>query len=121
LTSILVIEDDARTRKMLRAQFEAEGFSVDEAEDGVGGIANVASHCPQLVLVDIFMPNMDGLETIAELRRRWCDLPIIAMSAGGALSQGDVLEIAKEMGASAVLTKPFSMRSVVDAVRTLLG
>ena len=74
-----------------------------------------------LVLVDIFMPEMDGFEVIRALRTQVPLPPIVAMSGGGPTRLGDVLAIAATLGATRTLRKPFTSRELVDALRDVLG
>jgi DNA-binding response OmpR family regulator len=120
MTSILLIEDDAMTRKFLRVQLETAGYTVDEAADGAMGIAQFCARLPDLVLVDIFMPGLDGLEVIQAVRERAPSLPVVAMSAGGAMGARDTLYLAKEMGADVVLVKPTAIVNILEVMRRLL-
>jgi len=120
---ILVVDDDAAVRSTLRLLLEAYGFEVVLARNGHQGIKAVESSDLDLVLLDVFMPGMDGLETIKVLRRVRPQLPIIAMS--GALARGlsapDYLSFATKLGAAAALHKPFRPNDLLDAVKRTIG
>jgi CheY-like chemotaxis protein/anti-sigma regulatory factor (Ser/Thr protein kinase) len=81
--SVLIVEDDQTTRKLLRVTLEKEGWSVLEAEDGIAGLRRLEEIRPELILTDLMMPKMDGFEFVAELRRNesWKDIPVMVLTA----------------------------------------
>src|SRR5262249_16462507 len=105
--SILVIDDDVSVRLVLRRMLEQEGYEVICAEDGRQALDLLKQRRPDLVITDIVMPNCEGIETILEMRAAGLTLPIIAMSGGGRIGNADFLQMARRLGASATLTKPF--------------
>ncbi|MEQ1681242.1 MAG: response regulator [Nitrospira sp.] len=105
---LLIIDDDQALRDSLRRTFRREGYTVVEAAEGLEGLKVVKSHPVDVVLVDLFMPGKEGLETIGELRRSHPGIKIIAMSGGGEKGHINVLKAAKLMGARRTLAKPFS-------------
>ena len=118
---ILVIEDEDIVRRPLCRYLRCRGFEVMEASDGREGLLRVESGAPELVITDIVMPETAGLDLILSLRQSHPDLPIIAVSGGLIGSETDVLHVAQEMGAAAVLPKPFSLPqllTVIDQVVT---
>ena len=118
---ILVADDDP---KMLAAVCEIlveSGFEVSEATDGVAALRAFRSQPTDLVLGDVFMPNKDGLETISELKSQSPSVKIIVMSGGGSVWTSGLLETAKQLGASAVLHKPFTASELRRALRQALG
>ncbi len=120
MAHILVIDDDPHLRMMLRRTLEHAGHVVTEAEDGDAGLMMAEAEPPDLVLTDIFMPRMEGLETIMGLRRRHRGLPVIAMSGGGARGALEHLTTADKMGAAFTLAKPFTRDDVLAAVQLVL-
>ncbi|MGE5262461.1 MAG: response regulator [Acidobacteriota bacterium] len=80
---VLIVEDDATTRTLLRRMLEAEGWSVNEAENGRIGLERVAQDVPALILLDLMMPEMDGFEFVAELRKNpaWRSVPVVVVTA----------------------------------------
>jgi DNA-binding response OmpR family regulator len=72
-----------------------------------------------LLITDIFMPGTDGLEAIVAFRSRWPTLPIVAISGGGSIARGDYLDVAKEIGADAMLRKPFEPEQLLGVVARL--
>jgi DNA-binding response OmpR family regulator len=107
MAKILVIDDNDLVRASTRTILETEGYVVEEASDGDGGIASAKSVLPDLILTDIVMPNKEGIEMIRDLRGRGYDGPIIAMSGGGRLDATEVLDLAGKLGADACIAKPF--------------
>ena len=115
---ILVIDDDEDQRDLVRAVLEVEGFEVLEASGGYAALEMVRKNIPDMAIVDIFMPDMDGLETITQLRLRTSDMKIIAMSGCGLFQHSDYLSHAKEFGANAGITKPFRIDDLVKLVKS---
>jgi CheY-like chemotaxis protein len=79
----LVIEDDAGTREMLRRMLQKEGWKVTEAENGRVGLARISEQVPQIILLDLMMPEMDGFEFVSQIRKsdQWRAIPIIVVTA----------------------------------------
>ena len=120
MTRILVMDDDALLRAAIRVALEAAGYDVLEAADGDVGLRLYHEHGADLVLVDIFMPNRDGLEVIRDLRAARPQLKILAVSGGGQTGQIEILKAATALGASRTLRKPFEPRHLLSAIRDLL-
>ena len=80
---VLVVDDDRTTREMLRRMLEREGWAVTEAENGRVALDRMAENQPGLILLDLMMPEMDGLEFIEEMRRHqeWSDVPVVVVTA----------------------------------------
>lgn len=118
---ILVVDDDAAVRDSIKTLLGLDGHDVVEAQDGRAGEAAVQRRLPDLVILDIFMPERDGFETLRSIRRTHPDLKILAISgsAGGHMER--TLAFAREFGADAVLEKPFPADALRAAVRTLLS
>jgi two-component system response regulator RegX3 len=113
---ILVIEDDAAIRETLRYHLEAAGFVVQEAADGPTGLRAARSGRPDLVLLDLMLPGMSGLDVTRALRKS-SSLPIIMVTA----RDSDVDKIVGlELGADDYVTKPFSAREVLARVNAVL-
>ena len=121
MSRILVIDDDDGTRKFLRVLLSRAGFDVMEAPDGSMALKTVQECAVDLVVCDIFMPNKEGLETIRELRARFADLPIIAISGGERWgSRLDMLPTASVLGATRTLYKPFEWPDFLQLVQECL-
>lgn len=117
---ILLIDDDDAVRAAISLILDQEGYEVIAAEDGHAGLRLVTETSFDLAIVDMFMPGLDGIETIAALRAILPSLPIIATSGAVARSQGggssNVLAVATERGAAMVVHKPFRPRELLQAV-----
>jgi len=118
---ILVIDDEEGMRALLRGLLEKEGHKVLEAPDGMAGIRLYQENRPDLVITDIFMPEKEGTQTILELRKNNPNVKIIAISGGELAARIDVLGTAKIFGALRVLTKPFRLEDMRQAVKELLA
>ena len=121
MARILVMDDDELLREALRVVLQGAGYEVIEAPDGAAGLRLQREQAADLVLVDIFMPERDGLEVIRALRAEIPQPKIVAMSGGGRTGQIEVLRAAAALGAARILRKPFQPRELVTAVHELLG
>lgn len=113
---VLVIEDESPIRCFLRAFLERRGFRLIEAENGEEGLALAAEHQPALVLLDLGLPGMDGVEVIRSLRA-WTTTPVIVISARG--KEQDKVD-ALDAGADDYLTKPFGVAELAARMRVSL-
>lgn len=117
MPSVLVVDDQPELRQLIRDALEGAGYAVDEACDGKEGLERYRAKAAAVVLMDILMPDQDGLEGIMRLRHEFPDARIVAMTGGsdgiGAL---DFLEVAKMLGARRTLHKPFEIQALLDAV-----
>lgn len=116
MARILIVDDDSRLREATRAVLESEGHVVIEASDGGEALRLHVAQPVDVVVCDMFMPRQDGIETIRALRRDFPALKIIAVSGGGYAGKIDVLKMARLIGATEVLGKPFSRASLLGAV-----
>ena len=116
MSTILIIEDEIELAKVLRSYLEQAGFTVFTAQRGDSGLANWEQKHPDLVLLDLNLPGMDGLDVAREIRRK-STTPIIMLTAR--VEETDQL-IGLELGADDYIPKPFSPRIVVARVRALL-
>ncbi len=120
VADILVVDDEPNIRSLMRTALEDAGHSVVEAGSGREAIKLVASARPDIVLMDIVMPDMDGIETIRQLREDAPGLRIIALSGGGIHGFTDYLRYARALGADDSLQKPISLKALVARVEALL-
>lgn len=121
MARILIIEDDVSMRHALRAALERRGHQVAEAGDGKAGLSVYQDTVFDLVVTDIIMPGMEGLETVMALKKFSPAIKIIAMSAGGKGSATDYLQLAARFGASRIVRKPFTAGEFMAVVDELLG
>lgn len=120
MATILLIDDEDLMRKALRQLLVALGHEVFEAKDGRAGLAIFDSRSFELVITDIVMPEMEGLQLLLELRKRQRGVKVIAMSGGGRMQIGDYLHTAKLLGAVALLAKPFSREDLEAVLHSVL-
>ena len=118
--SILVVDDDAKIRQMLRLLLELEGYHVSEAFDGLDALEQVAGHVPDAMVLDVMMPRMDGITLCRKLRaqRRTADLPIIILS--GKTEQSAVSE-GLAAGANKYMAKPMSTPELLANIREAIA
>lgn len=121
MARVLVIDDDDLYRPMLRLSLEEMGHEVTEAVNGRAGLAAYRSAPAELVITDLVMPDMEGIETIIELRKLNPELKIIAISGGGRGKAGDYLQLATKLGARFTLAKPFELEDFAAAVGGVLA
>ncbi len=121
MPTILLIDDEAPLRKMLRTLLERNGFQVLEAPDGRHGVALYKAHHPDLVITDLIMPEKEGLEVIRELKVLDPDVKIIAVSGGGIVDPVMYLKLAENFGAQYALSKPISNKDLLSIINTLLA
>src|SRR6185436_6778542 len=115
MATILIIDDEESVRLLLRSALRAAGHEVVEAVNGREGLALYRRRPTDLVITDIAMPEMNGLDMILELTRYFLDAKVIAISGLGREKNG--LDVAKLIGARRTMQKPFSMLQLLDAVR----
>lgn len=115
-TTILLIEDEVPMRRFLRAAFGTESVDLHEAATAREGLAQVAGRRPDLVLLDLGLPDLDGLEVVKRIRE-WSEVPIIVISARG--REGDKVA-ALDAGADDYLTKPFGVDELFARIRVAL-
>jgi two-component system alkaline phosphatase synthesis response regulator PhoP len=114
---ILIVEDEPNMVAGLRDNFEYEGYTVITAFDGVEGLQRALDESPDLVLLDVMMPRMSGLEVCKQLRAKRGSIPIIMLTARG--QEVDKV-VGLELGADDYVTKPFSIRELLARVKAVL-
>jgi len=117
MPSVLVVDDQDQVRQLVRETLEEAGYEVDEARDGKAGIERYRAKSPDLVIMDILMPEQDGLEAILTIRREFPNSRVIAMTgASDTIGVLNFLDVAKMFGARRTLQKPFELKALLDAV-----
>jgi DNA-binding response OmpR family regulator len=117
---VCVIDDDEQVRATLAEILRRSGYAVVMASDGDMGLEVVEQSNPAIVITDIVMPNREGIETIREIRSRFPEVRILAISGGGSKSSStDFLELAYALGADDVLAKPFRMAELLHKMGKL--
>ena len=113
---ILVVDDEPGIRTTVSAMLEIEGYEVDQAANGADALARLAHVMPDLIVLDMRMPVLDGWGFAAELRRRGHEVPIVVMTAAR-----DAGRWAAEVSAAATLSKPFRYDDLIGAVERVRG
>jgi CheY-like chemotaxis protein len=121
MRKILVIDDDDQMRAMMVAMLDRAGFQVLEAADGKQGLRLCEHTAVDLVITDVIMPEMEGLEVIMGLKKKFRDMRIIAISGGARMQPQGYLNLAAKLGADRTFTKPFDRSEFLMAVKELLG
>jgi two-component system KDP operon response regulator KdpE len=113
---VVAVEDDPQIRRFLRTGLESHGFDVHEAETGAAGVAEAANRQPDIVILDLGLPDMDGVEVVKKIRE-WSALPVIVLSARA--TETDKVA-ALDAGADDYLTKPFGLGELLARIRVAL-
>ncbi len=114
---MLVVDDDRAVRESLRRSLEFNGYAVSMAADGAEALAGIGSIGPDVVVMDVMMPRLDGIEATKALRKAGNDVPILVLTARDAV--GDRVE-GLDAGADDYLTKPFALQELLARLRALL-
>jgi DNA-binding response OmpR family regulator len=117
MTRILIVEDEPNMVAGLRDNFEFEGYDVITAPDGVAGLERALNEAPDLVILDVMMPRMSGLDVCKQLKTKRPSVPIIMLTARG--QEVDKV-VGLELGADDYVTKPFSIRELLARVKAVL-
>jgi two-component system response regulator (stage 0 sporulation protein F) len=115
MATILIIDDEVLVRVLLRSALEEVGYEVTEAANGREGLELYRQRPTDLVITDIVMPELNGLDMLLELTREFLHAKVIAISGAG--GEKNVLDVAKLLGARQTFRKPFSMPHLLGAVR----
>lgn len=118
---ILLIDDDETIQLLFHQFLTSEGYEVTQAMNGVEGMQCISEKVPDLIITDIMMPEMDGLEILQAVRKTHPDLPVIAISGGMRSAPINFLPHAKVFGACNVFEKPVPLDILRSAVKDLLG
>ena len=118
---ILVLDDNEDVRESMRLLLESSGHDAVSSADAQHALELQNRQPVDLLITDIFMPGVDGLETIVAFRSRWPGLKIVAISGGGVRAKRDYLGVAGEIGADVVMRKPVDADELLATVRKLAG
>lgn len=118
--SVLVVDDEQMTRDLLQLMLRPAGFEVFEAEDGLDALQKLNRQLPDVVLLDVMMPNMDGIVTCQEIRRnpQTAQLPVIMLSAK---THGTAVDEGLAAGANHYLTKPIARKQLIAVINQLIN
>jgi DNA-binding NtrC family response regulator len=114
--TILIVDDDKLILATFKYAFEAQGYEVALAENGNAALRQLEQRPIDLVLLDILMPEKEGLETLLEARDRFPSIPIFAMSGGGVVRKHDFLAVAKKFGATGTFKKPIALKDLISTI-----
>lgn len=120
MARILIIDDQQMVRRNLRRILERAGHEVEDASDGKVALRRFVGNPTDLVITDVYMPNMDGIEFLIRLHETFPEAVVITMSGGGHLAKERVLEASRSLGALATLEKPLEVGAVLDEVERAL-
>lgn len=121
MAEILVVDDDDELRRLICRRLDLAGHHAAESPNGLAAIRHIQKNVPDLVISDIVMPDMDGLELIRNVQKEHPQLKILAVTGGGATDPGLRLTLAKRFGAADILFKPFSLDELLEKVHFLLN
>lgn len=118
--SIIIVDDEVMTRQMLRMLLELQGFEVIEAEDGIEALERTFKYRPDIMILDVMMPRMDGLTACRKLRSRpeTADMPVIMLSGK---TQSNAAKEGLAAGADLYMSKPMKTDQLLSALRELLA
>ncbi len=120
MAKVLVVDDEAYVRSLLRKVLERLGYEVCEAADGKEALRHVETSPVDLVISDVYMAGLDGMELLVRLQQLGLRVPVVVMSGGGFKASGEVLAMAKGCGAVATLEKPFTPSQLRETIEPLL-
>lgn len=118
---ILIIDDDQAIQNVFTQFLESMGYQTKSALNGKEGLSQMLEKTPDLIITDIMMPEMDGLELLTYIREHKLDLPVIAISGGMQTASMNFLPLARKFGACQVFEKPVSLVQLRKAVQEMLS
>lgn len=121
MSTILVLDDEKSVQALFSQFLQGEGYNVLCAANGREGLEMLRKSKVDLVITDIMMPEMDGLEVVRKIRDGNASLPVIAISGGMRNAAVNFVSVAREFGANAIFEKPVSLGDLLTSVKELLG
>ena len=119
MPSVLIVDDEEAIRRLIHETLKQAGYHVHEASNGKEGLTRYRQSPTDLVIMDILMPDQDGLESILTLRQEFPEARIMAITGGSdMIGILNFLDVARMLGARRTLQKPFEMQQLLDAVHT---
>jgi CheY-like chemotaxis protein len=116
---VLIVDDNEDMRSFIKIVLEGAGFEAEVAADGQRALELQRKHPADVLITDVFMPEFDGIETMARFKSEFPQVKIIAMSGGGQVARMDYLAVTSAMGAQAVLRKPFDAATLLKTLQGL--
>ena len=120
MSRILIIDDEKAILKMLQKLLEREGYEVLIAHNGKEGLKLFQTFEVDLVITDLIMPEVEGIEVIGALKKDVSDVKIIAVSGGGIVDSGNYLQLAEQIGADLIFEKPIECNMLLEGIKDLL-
>ena len=120
MAKVLVVDDEAEVRGVLRMMLKRSGHEVWDVADGAEALRLLDSMPFDLVITDVYMATLDGMELLVRIQQRGFQVPVVAMSGGGQKLRGAVLDVAPLVGAAATLKKPFTLEQLRATIAPLL-
>ena len=117
--TILLIDDDEQFRGLMCEILKENNYTVYEADSGKTGLAYFDEYKPDIVITDIVMPDVEGIEVIMEIRKKSKDIPILAMSGGYRNYAENYLSASKKLGANEIFLKPFDFSDLLSSIERL--
>jgi DNA-binding response OmpR family regulator len=117
---ILIVDDDYDMRQTIKAILEEDNYDLAEAEDGNAAIRYIKNNPVDMIIVDIIMPDKDGIEVITETSVSHPHVKILSLSGGGLIDASAHLHTASQLGADDTLVKPFKNKELIEKVRNLI-
>ena len=117
----MVIDDDTAILRMVERMLVDTDYHCLPFNDAQTALDSLDHQAVHLIITDIIMPGMEGIEVILNLRATFPNLPVIAISGGGRSDRADVLHLAKQLGASKILAKPFTRAELLTAIDAQIG
>jgi len=121
MTKVLLVDDDKIIRESLSEALKLRNYFVNSLSDGTKVVSEIEENDYDIIVLDIVMPNKEGLETIQDVRKVNTKIPILAVSGGGRTAPSSNLQLAKMMGANDTLIKPFDSFSLVQKIQKILN
>lgn len=118
---VLLIDDEPMVRKIVRKMLERASHEVVDVENGRAGLDQLERAPFDLIVTDIIMPDVEGIEVLMTVRERHPSIAVVAMSGGGRMGNVDFLEVARKLGAAATLEKPFTQDALLKAIDQSYG
>ena len=119
--TILLVDDDEAVRSVMRRALQRMNYHVLETEDGRGVLRILRSSYVDAIILDLIMPTQEGIETLIEIQREGFRVPVVVVSGGGHVLPGTYLQVAHNLGASAMLSKPVDLILLEGTLRKLIS
>lgn len=119
--NVLIIDDDDFVRETICEVVEGFGYRIVAAKDGAQALASMQAARPDIVITDIIMPGISGLDVIAEIRRSFPEVKIVAISGGGGTKGIDNLAAASRLGSDWIIPKPIDIKELEEVLKQLAG